>query len=178
MENQTAPAVTTRSVGIRYGLIMAVVSIAYFVILNMAGMDMSQGIGRWASLIFNIAIIYMAHKYYKDNGDGFMTIGQGTGIGFWIALISSALSSVFTYIYVKFIDQGFIQQLMDRQREVMEEKGTLTDEQIDQAMNMTSKFMTPELMFVFGFIGGLIILVICAVLVSLFTQKKNPEAFV
>ena len=107
-----------------------------------------------------------------------MSFGQGFGIGFWIALISSAISSVFTYFYIKFIDQGFIQQLMDRTREQMEEKGTLSEEQIDQAMQMTSKFMTPESILIFGLIGGLIIMIICALIVTIFTQKKNPEAFV
>ena len=176
-DNQTA-AVTTRSAGIRYGVIMGIVSIAYFVIMNVAGVDMTQGIGRWASLIFTIVILVLAHKYYKENGDGFMTIGQGTGIGFWATLVASVISSIFTYVYVKFIDQSFIQQILDKQREAFEEAGTMSDDQIDAAMEMTAKFTTPEMMLVFGLIGGVIIGVICAVIVSLFTQKKNPQAFV
>lgn len=175
MEEQNAPQVTTRSAGIRYGLIGGVISIAYFVILTMAGIDMSQGIGRWAGLIFTIGLIYFAHKYYKDNGDGFMTIGQGIGIGFWFTLISSLISSVFTFIYVKFIDDSFIQQIMDKTRQGMEEGGNMTEEQIDQAMAMTAKFMSPVSMMIFGLIGGLFIGMIVAVIVSLITQKKSPE---
>lgn len=178
MEETATPTVTTKSVGIRYGLIMAVISIAYFVILNLLGVDMSQGVGRWGGLVFNIAVIVLAHKYFKDNGDGFMSFGQGFGIGLWIGLISSAISSVFTYIYVKFIDQGFIQQILDKTRESMEEKGNLTEEQIDQAMQMTSKFMTPESMLIFGLIGGFIMLLICTLIVTIFTQKKAPEGMV
>ncbi|HCW06852.1 MAG TPA: DUF4199 domain-containing protein [Cytophagales bacterium] len=177
MEETAKPTVTTRSVGIRYGLFMGVISIAYFLILNLLGVDMTQGIGRWASLIFNVAIIFLAHKYFKDNGDGFMSFGQGFGIGFWIALISSAISSVFTYVYIKFIDASFIQQVMDKTRESMEEKGNLSDEQIDQAMQMTAKFMTPESMLIFGLIGGLVILCIVSLIVTIFTQKKNPDPF-
>jgi hypothetical protein len=176
-ENQSTPTVTTRSVGIRYGVIMGIVSIAYFVILVVAGVDMSQGIGRWGSMVYTLAILFLAHKYFKENGDGFMTIGQGTGIGFWTTLIASGISSVFTYVYIKFIDQSFIQQLLDKQREAFEEQN-MSEDQIDQAMTMTAKFMTPEMMLVFGLIGGVVIGVICAVIMSLFTQKKNPEAFV
>jgi type II secretory pathway component PulF len=91
--------------------------------------------------------------------------------------VSSAISSAFTYIYVKFIDAGFIQQMMDRAREGMEEKGTMSEEQVDQAMAMTSKFMTPEMMLIFGMVFGIIFGIIIALIVGLFTQKKNPEPF-
>jgi hypothetical protein len=178
MEETTTPSISTRSVGIKYGLIMAVISIAYFVILNTAGVDMTQGIGRWGSLVFYAGIIFIAHKNFKDQGDSFMSYGQGIGIGFWIALVSSIISSIFTYIYVKFIDTGFIQQMMDKQREAMEEGGNLSEEQVDNAMAMTAKFMTPEMMIVFGIVGGIIMILIVALIVTIFTQKKNPEAFV
>jgi len=177
MEETTAPSVSTRSVGIRYGLIMGVIGIALFVVFIAADVDV-QGPARWLNVLVLAVIIFLAHKYFKENGDGFMTIGQGTGIGFWMSLVSSAISSVFTYVYVKFIDTSFIQQMMDKQREAMEAKGTLSEEQVDQAMNMTSKFMTPEMMVVFGLVFGIIFGVIVALVVGLFTQKKNPEPFV
>jgi hypothetical protein len=178
MEETSTPAVTTKSAGIRYGLILGVLSIAYFIIMNLLGVDMSQGIGRWAGLVFTIGSLFLAQKYFKDNGDGFMSFGQGFGIGFWIALIATPLSSAFSYIYMKFIDQGFVQQLLDRTREQMEEKGNLSEEQIDQAMQMTSKFMTPESILIFGLIGGFIITLVCALIVTIFTQKKAPEGIV
>ena len=177
MEETTAPSVSTRSVGIRYGLIMGIIGIALFVVFIAADVDV-QGPARWLNVLVLAVIIFLAHKYFKENGDGFMTIGQGTGIGFWMSLVSSAISSVFTYVYVKFIDTTFIQQMMDKQREAMEAKGTLSEEQVDQAMNMTSKFMTPEMMVVFGLVFGIIFGVIIALVVGLFTQKKNPEPFV
>ncbi len=176
MEHVETPEekVTTRAAGIRYGLISGVISIAYFMIMVIAGINMTEGIGRWAGLLITGVIIYLAHKYYKENGDGFMTIGQGTGIGFWLALVSTTMSSVFTYIYMKFIDNSMIQQILDKQREAMEERG-MDDAQIDQAMSITEKFMTPEIMFGMGLFFGVIMIVILALLISLVTQKKNPE---
>jgi len=176
MENeneQTAP-VTTRSVGTRYGLIMAVIAILYFVVMNVAGVDMTQGIGRWASIIFYIGIIVLAQKHYKENGNGFMSYGDGLGITFWIALITSVISSIFTFIYMKFIDIGFVEQIMDKQREALAERG-LSEDQIDRAIEMSSKLMTPEMMLVLGIIGGLIVILIVGLIVTLFTQKRNPE---
>ena len=180
MENQesTTPAVTTRSAGIRYGLIMGVFSIVYFLVLNTLGADITQGPASWGRYVYVAVFIFLAQKYYKDNGDSFMSYGQGIGISFWMGIISSVLSAIFTYVYMKFIDQGFVQQIMDRAREGMEEKGTMSDDQINQAMSMTEKFMTPEMMFVFGIVFGILGSVIIGLIVTIFTQKKNPEPFV
>jgi hypothetical protein len=178
MEETTTPSISTRSVGIKYGLVMAVISIAYFVILNTAGVDMTQGIGRWGSLVFYAGIIFLAQKNFKDQGDSFMSYGQGMGISFWISLVSSVIGSIFTYLYVKFIDTGYIQQMMDKQREQMEAGGNLSEDQIDNAMSMTAKFMTPEMILVFGIIGGIIMILIVGLIVTIFTQKKNPDPFV
>jgi len=170
--------VTTRSTGIRYGLISGVIGIAIFMILTILSISMTDGPGRWVGLLVTGVIIYLAHKYFKDNGDGYMTIGEGTGIGFWLALISTSISSVFTYIYMKFVDPSLVQTMLDQTREKMEEQGNLSDDQIDQAMNMTAKFMTPEIMLGMGLVMGTIIIVIVALLISLITQKKNPDQFV
>ena len=175
MEETTTPSISTRSVGIKYGLVMAVISIAYFVILNTAGVDMTQGIGRWGSLVFYAGIIFLAQKNFKDQGDSFMSYGQGIGITFWISLISSVIGSIFTYFYVKFIDTGYIQQILDKQREQMAADANLSEEQIDNAISITMKFMTPEMILVFGIIGGIIMILIVGLVVTIFTQRKNLE---
>jgi hypothetical protein len=174
-ETEQVEKVTTRSAGVRYGVISGAIGIALFVIMTILSISMTEGPGRWVGLLITGVLIYFAHKYYKDNGDGYMTIGQGTGIGFWLALVSTAISSVFSYIYMKFIDASFIENAMDEARRKMEEEGNLSDEQIEQAMSITEKFMTPEIMLGTGLLFGTIIVVIIALIISLITQKKNPE---
>jgi hypothetical protein len=176
MENESVPVenVTTRSVGIKYGLIMAVIAILYFVVMQVAGVDMSEGIGRWGSFIFYIALIVLAHKNFKENGNGFMSYGQGMGITFWLALITSVISSVFTFIYIQFIDDSFVKKLLEKQEETFIAQG-MSDEQIRAAMSMTEKFMTPGMMFIFGLIGGLVMILICGLIITIFTKKTNPD---
>jgi hypothetical protein len=170
----TTPAITTRTVGIRYGIIGGLISIAYFLILTTAGVDMSQGVGRWAGLLITIVIVFLAHKYYKDNGDGFMTFGQGTGIGFWIGLVSAVISSIFTYIYAKFIDPTFITTMREKAIADMEAKGQ-SQEQIDMAMKFVDMFMSAESIFIMGLIFGVLITVVIALVIAIFTQKPRPE---
>jgi hypothetical protein len=165
---------STRSVGIRFGLIAAGVSIAYFLILNVAGINMADGYWNWIGYAITIAIVYLAHKHFKENTNGYMSYGQGFGIGLWIGLVSAAISSVFTYIYVKFVDGTFLENIKEVQIAKMQEKN-MTDEQIEQAMKFSAMFMSPEAILIFGLIGGLIGTMIIALIVSIFTQKKSPE---
>jgi hypothetical protein len=172
---ENVETVTTRSVGIRYGLILSVISIAYFLGISMAGLAGEGGIWSFIGAIPSIIVIVLAHKYFKDNGNGFMEYGQGFGIGFWIVLISSIVSSAFTYVYIKFIDTTFTQTMLDKSRDSMAEGGNMSDAQIDQAMEITSKFMSPEAIVGMGIVMGLIFGCIIALIVTIFTKKSNPE---
>lgn len=172
--NTTATLVTPRSVGIRFGLIGAVISIAYFLILNLAGLDITQGFWNWLGYVITIAILVFSHKYYKENGDGFMSYGQGIGIALWIGIISGLIYSIFNYFYIKFIDTSFLETVKDRQMEAMQDRG-MSDEQIDQAMQFSSMFMSAEAMLFFMLFGSIIVTIIIALIVTIFTQNKNPE---
>ena len=175
METQVNTSeVTTRSVGIRFGLIAALISIAYFLILNVAGIDMTRGFWNWIGYAITLAILVFAHMQFRDKGDGYMSYGQGMIIAVWIGLISGAISSVFTYLYIKFVDTGFLEIVRDRQIEALQKQG-MSDEQIDQALDMASTFMTAEAMFIYMFVGSIAITLIIALIVTIFTQKKNPE---
>ena len=164
--------VTVRNTGLRYGIILGLVSIAYFLLLVISGVNTTDGWGRWSSLLLNAGILALGQIYFRQNGDGYMSYGQGMSISFWTGALSSLILSVFTYVYIKFIDSDFLLMMEDIQRAAMEERG-MSDEQIDQAMEMVSKFSTPEWIFGFGVIGGIIGVLLVGLLVTIFTQKPN-----
>lgn len=176
MEQQplSVPAVSTRSVGMRYGVISGVIGVVYFLALTVSGVNITTGGWQWVGYLITGVILFLAHKHYKENGDGFMSYGQGIGIAFWQGLISSAISSVFTYIYIKFIDPTFTDMITEAQRQGMADQG-MSEEQIDQAMQFASAFTTPEVMFVMGLVFGIIGTVIIGLILTIFTQKARPE---
>lgn len=175
MEQENAtPSVTTRSAGIRFGLISGVVSIVYFVAMTSLGINIGQPPISYISWIFPIVFVWLAHNYYKTNGDGLMTYGQGIGIAFWMSLIGGLISSVFTYVYIAFIDPSFIDMIQQAQIEAMQEKN-MSQEQIDQAMKFAGMFTSPGLIAVFGFIGNIITTVIVALLVTIITKNTSSS---
>jgi hypothetical protein len=175
-QEQVDSAPTTRDAGIRFGLISALISIFYFLAITMAGLTL-QGPAGWFQWMIGAVLIFLAHKYYKDNGSGFMNYGQGIGIAFWMGLISSIISAVFTFIYAKFIDTTFIDNLKDAQLEKFQEQG-MSETQIDQAMKISEMFFTPGAMMIMGLIIGILGTIVIALIVTIFTQKKNPDTVI
>lgn len=174
MEESTSPTVTTRSTGTRYGVIMAVISIVMFLVMSFANIDMQSGIARWAGIPIFFVVLYLAQKYYLDNGDGFMSYGQGIAITFWFSLISCVIYIVFFYTYIKFIDSSFVETVKQQQMDQMAQRG-MSDDQIDQAMSISAPFMTPEMFGVLGFFVAMFFDMLCGVILTIFTQKSNPD---
>jgi hypothetical protein len=52
----------------------------------------------------------------------------------------------------------------------------MTDDQIDQAMKFAGMFTTPLAIMIMGFIMTVIGAVLIALIITLITQKKSPEA--
>lgn len=161
--------VTTRSVGIRYGLFSALAGIILFLIPAMIGQNSFKGVWSWVGIAVSIVLFVLAHKYFKDEGDGFMSLGQGVGIGFWMSLISVIVGGLFTYVYISFIDSAPFDLMLDQSIADMEKAGQ-SAETIEIAKEWTKKLFWP-LYFVFGILGGIFF----AFIISIFTKKTNPE---
>jgi 4-hydroxybenzoate polyprenyltransferase len=169
MENQQEVSTpTARSVGVKWGLISALISVAFFLILVIAGTNALDNKWGWVSSVFVIVLMVLAHREFKQKGDGYMTYGQGVGIGFWMTLVSLLIGGLVTYVYANIIDPDTMQNFYEMQRIQMEEKN-VPDEQIEIALEWTRK-----LFWVFYAIGGLVGGLIIALIVSIFTKKDNP----
>jgi hypothetical protein len=172
-DNVTTSTITTRSVGIRYGIINGLIQVVYFLILTTDGLAVSSGFAPWVGFLISIVVLFLAHKYFKENGDGYMAYGQGIGIGFWAGLVSAAISAVFTYIYAK-IDSSYIASIREKAITDMEAQGQ-SQQQIDAAMKFVDMFTSAEALLMMGLIFGVIGMIIIALIVSIFTQKPQPE---
>ncbi len=128
----------------------------------------------WIGPVFSAVIIYLAHKEFKDQGNGFMSYGKGLGLGTLVSVVSSAIYSTFTYIYVKFINTEYLQEIQDTMMAKFEEEG-MNDDQIEAAMGMMEKMSTPEMSLIFGLLGGIFIGFIVSLIVSAITKNNDPS---
>ena len=104
-----------------------------------------------------------------------MSFGQGLGIGTLIAVISSFISSIFTFIYVSFINTNMIDAIREKSIADMEESGR-SQAEIDQAMPFVEMFTSPTAMLIMGVLMGILFGFIASLLVTIFTKNQDPEA--
>src|SRR5690554_1567266 len=123
-------------IGFRVGVILALALIIYSMLLQVTGMVTNQALGIVAYVIYIIGIVW-AHKTYKESGDGYMSYGQGLGLGMIVSGVAGLISSLFSYFYLKFIDDSMLSEILNQSRIALEEQG-MDDEHIEQAFDRKS----------------------------------------
>ncbi|MFY8022260.1 MAG: DUF4199 domain-containing protein [Bacteroidia bacterium] len=128
------------------------------------------------SLGVNAAILFFAMKSRKnDTLNGFMTYGQGLGTGMLILLFGGLVTAVYTFVFYSYIDPEFIDKILETSRAEMLKKD-MSDEQIDQALEMSKKFMSPIMMTIFAYLGSLFFGLIISLVLAAVTKRENPHA--
>ncbi|MBC8112422.1 MAG: DUF4199 domain-containing protein [Verrucomicrobia bacterium] len=185
MENTNENAPTTARLAVKWGLILGLVSVIYTLIANLSGIPFNPSLS-WITTIFSLAApafaIYKGMGEFKDTHEGFMSYGQGLGIGTMMSGVSGVLSSAFSSIYIAFIDPTFLSRMSESQKEqVFEqwEKQNIPEEQMETMWESTQQFtafmQNPALLFLFGIIASIIGGFIISLIISAIQRKTKPE---
>jgi len=170
-----APSTTTTSIGIRYGILIGLLIIIYSFVLFVTGQEMNQALG-WISIaVLPIVGIFLAHKAFKQANQGFMSYGQGLGIGVLLSLISGSLTTIFSYIYRTFIDPDLAARMLEKMRAKLEAVGNMSDTQIDQMLSMSTKFSTGPIGFAVGILSALLLGLVFSLVIAAITKNAKPE---
>jgi hypothetical protein len=174
MEGQRAPSLG--KIATKYGVIQGVLSFVLFLVWTLAGVQQNWGTAA-VSIALLAVLMILAHREFEKTHDGVMKYSQGLGSGTLLSVVASVVSCVFVYVYVKFINTGYLAAAINAQQAALEQRG-ITGAQADQAMAMTSAIMTPVGIVVTSLITGVITGFVVALLVSIFTQKSDPRAVI
>ena len=129
---------TTGKLAIKYGLIIAAISIVFNLMLysqdihyqiDLTRILINIGIG----LLFVIVASIFAMKEFKKANNGFMSTGQGLKIGVGLSLISGIIGVIFSFILAEVIDPDMQEKAITFAVESMRDAG-MSEEQIDQRM--------------------------------------------
>lgn len=172
-EQEEREPYTVKSAGIKYGVYLGIVSVVLALV-----QFMSNGAGGMiitiASLVISIAAIIFAHNEFKKNNDGFMSYSEGLGIGVLVSVVSGVIGSTFSVLYRTVIDSEFTKRMIEQARQRLEDAGSLSDAEIDQAMSLTEKMSTPAMSFFIGIIGSAFMGLVISLIVSAITKNKRP----
>jgi hypothetical protein len=156
-----------------YGLITGVVMIVYSLILYLLNLHLNKYLG-YVSFLFLVAGMVYGTLQYKKTLGGFIAYGKAFSSGFMIGLYAGIVAAIYGFLFYQFIAPNVIQELLSMSREnIMASSPQLTDDQLEQAMNMTSKFMTPPIMAVFSLIYFAIASLVISLIAAIFLKKED-----
>lgn len=172
METNATP-VTTTSVGLRYGVLTGLVSILFSFGLNIMHQESSPA--RYISFAILIGGIVLAMNAFKQQNQGFMSYSQGIGIGTVLSAVTGLMSGIFAYVYLTFVDPEMMGRITDKMRTDMEARGGMSDEQIDQAITMSGKFMNGPFMVFASLLAFILGGVLLSLVISAVIKNAQPE---
>jgi hypothetical protein len=159
------------SVGLKFGIVLGLVSVVISLVQYVAGVNPMEN--QWMSTVINLVVtftvVFFAHKSFKENGDGYLSYGQGLGLSLIVVLVSMVIAGIYTWFYFNSLNPSAYDGIWEKAAADMEAQGQ-SEEAINMGMEWGKKLFWPFYIvgvFFWGFIVGLI--------VSIFTQKKAPE---
>lgn len=172
-EKQTSLGMHTLIYGAGTGIALIILSL----ILYVSNLYMNEVLRYLSYVVLIAGMVVGSLQYRKVQLKGFMTFGQAFSTNFLIGLFASIVSVIFFFFYLKYINTGLIDEIMTQIKTKMEAKaGTMSQEQMDQAMVWTERFMTPVWMVVWGLLGYTFWSAVFSLVIALFIKKKDPDA--
>jgi hypothetical protein len=159
---------------LNYGLLTSAGFILVTLLFYALDVDRTGWVNYLTFLILIVGI-FVGTKAYRDKfSGGYLSYARCLGSGVIISVIVGIVLAVFTYLFYSFFDPSELVKIIEATEQNMVDKG-MTDEQIDQAMAFSKKFMSPigmsvSLIFAMTFWGTIFSLII-----SIFLKKNNDS---
>ena len=171
MENEKYPSWKH---AMMYGLYTAIVLIVLSLVYYLLDIFGEKWTGYISYVILLLGILYSQIKYRDTHLGGYITFGQSFSTGFLTGLFAGILTAIFSFFFISYLGEDFIEGLLEKSEEaLLEAQPNMSDEQLEQSMNMARKFMSPGLMTTFSFIGMTFVSLILALIAAIFTKKAD-----
>ncbi|HLG03390.1 MAG TPA: DUF4199 domain-containing protein [Bacteroidia bacterium] len=141
------------------------------------------GLPDWVNYITYITLITTIVLGLRDWREkrfgGYMSYGKAMGYSTMLALYYCLMIAVWTYVFFAFIGPDALDKIKEANlRESIErmQKMNIPQEQIDMSVKISSSFMSPGMMAVFALFGGMLIITILNLIISIFLKKDAPPS--
>lgn len=150
------------NISAKWAAIYTITSIIITYLFQFLNVDQTTSPLRFLVYIPLIGFLLLAQKEYRDQLNGFMTFGQGFMSGFIYSIIIGVLGAIFFYLYFTLLSPQVWEKVLSATRDKMAENKDVSSAQIDQAMNIMTKYGV-----ISATIGVLIVTPIFGAIVSL-----------
>ena len=171
----------TKKFAMNYGAVLGLCLVALAVIMWSIGIDDKQSF--IPGLLNNgliIAFISYAIIQYRDiNNNGLISYASSLKLGTTIAFFSSVIFSFYSVIYILYINTEVLNEVMKLTEQTMlEAQPEISDNDLDLALQMASKFMQPHWVMIMGMLSGTFMGFLYCLIISIFVKKEDPNLIV
>lgn len=160
------------NLAIEYGTYAGLSLIIFMAVIHFAGLSTNKLIGMFSYIIL-LAFLFISIKKAREvKYEGLMSFGQGYGSGFKTGVFAAILVAVYTFVFYEFIDPDALNQILEISEQEMYKNKSLTEEQIETALEMSSKFIQPLPMMITTLFSFVIITAILALVPAAILKSK------
>lgn len=164
---------------VKWGLYYGIASIALFLIFYLVNPSLVFSVNGIIGLVLMILFPVLACREERTNLGGFASFGDMFKVGFITLLVGAILGTVFSYVFMNFIDPGMI----DLQREIATKQiesisGFMGEEATEKAIEDIENSNPVSLgKSAMGFGVILVMAAIISAIIGAIMKKKNPADF-
>ena len=162
-----------------YAFVMAIAQI----VVNLVGFFLGYqtdkiSSGTWfgfVPLVVSIIILALGIKAVREEQEGkYLTYGKGVGTGVLIALYSSLIGAVYTYIHFTYVNPNFADYMIESSRVKWAAAG-MTESNMEGAEKFTRTLFKPLIQSLLGLVMGVVFGTILSLIISAFLKRNPPE---
>tara|TARA_R110001606_G_C15080782_1_gene617226 strand:+ start:75 stop:596 length:522 start_codon:yes stop_codon:yes gene_type:complete len=166
----------TGKFALNYGVLTGVIGIVFAIMLFTMNMhyDQSAGVQVTQTLILAAGIVFGILQFKKAGG-GLISISQALKVGAGVALIAGILGLIWFFVLSNLLEPEYMDKMLEIGKvKAMSENPNLTEEQIDQGIEMQKSFawISYPVILIMNVVIGLIVGLITGLIV-----KKEEAAY-
>lgn len=177
MEKTISPSKSAIQFGVLFGIIM-ILELVISYVFNVSPIN-NKGYGITINVLnfflLPVGLILVGCNNYKNKiNSGFISFGESLKIGVTICVIAALLYSIFSAVFNMFFPE-FVQEVIAQTKQtILHDNPEMPKEQLDMALSMTEKMMSPVFaipitIIMYAFIGLIYSLIIGAIV-----KKERP----
>lgn len=158
----------------RYGLFVGLMLILFSIVTRALGAGYGSNV-QYISYILIIAGIVLATIFFRDKElEGYISYSGALGFGTLVTSFAGIIAAIYTYLLMTYIDPDIMNEMLLQTEEKLTEQG-LTDEQIEQGMQMSKMFTNPALLSVISLFTYALMGFIFSLITAAFLKKENTS---
>ena len=171
----------TRKFGMNYGALLGGSLVLVSLIIWILGIDEQKSVV--PSILNNLLIIgfiIYSISLYRDNfNNGFISYYEALKLGTTVAFFSSVLVAFYTFIYITYLNPEMLNNILNMtEQSILQSSPEISDEELDLALEMTSRFTQPHWLMIMGVLSGTFMGFLYSLVISFFLKKTDPDKIV